>query len=341
MQSRTILTLGVFVVWMTLAGVAILPAQQQPAQQPAQQDDEVETFRVDVNLVNLFFNAKDRRGGLLAGLTKDNFEVLEDGKPQSIKHFSAEANQPLTLGLLVDTSGSMERVLEVEREVASQFLREVIRPKDLAFLISFDVNVDLLHDLTSDPADLRSGLKRAKVNTGGGGGGLPGLGGGPIPNSRPRGTLLHDAVYLASYEKLAREVGRKALVVLTDGVDQGSRKRLEDSIEAAHKADAIVYVLLVEDPYFAAQGGYNGEGDMKKMAEQTGGRLIRVGDDREKMQEAFQQISTELRTQYNVAYTPTNQKRDGSFRKIEIKLKGAEGKVQARKGYFAPTGSEN
>jgi VWFA-related protein len=322
----------VLVAALALAGLLPALAQTTPRDD---QDNPISTMRVDVNVVNLFFNVKDKRGALVPDLNKNDFQVFEDGKPQTIKYFSAESNQPLTLGLLIDSSVSQERVLQTEKEVGAQFLREVLRPKDLAFVISFDVNVDLLQDYTNDAGDLRRGMERAKINGGGGGGGIPGLGGGPFPTSNPRGTLLYDAVYLAANDKLASEVGRKAMILLTDGEDQGSQMRIKDAIEAAQKADSIIYVILIADRGFYGGWGYSGDSEMKRMAEQTGGRVIPVGNKQDKLKQAFDQIATELRSQYNIGYTPTNNKRDGSFRKVELKVK--EGyKVQARTGYYAP-----
>jgi VWFA-related protein len=263
------------------------------------------------------------------GLTRDEFQVFEDGKPQTIKYFSAESNQPLTLGILVDSSGSMQNMLPEEKIVGGDFLRQVITDKDLAFIISFDISVDLLQDLTSDVHLLRQGLERARINVGGGSSGIPGIGQGPIPVSRPKGTLLYDGVYLAADEVLSKQVGRKAMVVLTDGVDQGSRLRLKEAIEAAQKADAICYVLLISDPHFGSDSH-----DMSQMTEQTGGRLITVNKP-DKLSKAFKEISDELRSQYNIGYTPTNDKHDGSFRKVEVKSKQGY-KIQARKGYYAP-----
>ncbi len=318
-----------------------LSAIAQDNKQNSQQEDQLPTFTSNVNVVNLFFNVKDKRGALIPNLKKEDFHVFEDGKPQTIKYFSAESDQPLTLGLLIDTSVSQERVLPMEKEVGYAFLKDVLRPKDEAFLISFDVNVDLLHDYTNTPSDLRRGIEDARINSGGGVGGPAGLGGGPFPTSTtPKGTLLYDAVYLAAHEKLATEVGRKAMILLTDGQDQGSQETLKDAVEAAQKADAIVYVLLIADRGFYG-GGYFGEGDMKKMCDETGGRVISVGNKFEKLQEAFNQIASELRSQYSIGYTPTNNARDGSFRKIEIKPEGKDLKIQARKGYYAPRGNRS
>jgi VWFA-related protein len=180
-------------------------------------------------------------------------------------------------------------------------------------------------------------MDEARINTGGGFGGPPGLGGGPVPTSGvPKGTLLYDAVYLAAHDKLSTEVGRKAMILLTDGEDQGSQMRIKDAVEAAQKADSIIYVLLIADRGFYPDG-YGGDRDMKKMTEETGGRVIEVGNKFEKLKEAFNQIANELRSQYSIGYTPTNAARDGGYRKVEIKADGKDFRVQARKGYYAPT----
>ena len=316
-----------FVAALLLALTAL--AQQSEA--PAKPQDQTPTFRKNVNVVNVFFNVKDKHGTLVPNLSKDDFQVSEDGKPQTIKYFSAETNLPLTLGILIDSSGSMQNMLPEEKVVGTDFLRQIITDKDLAFIISFDISVDLLQDLTSDVHMLRKGLDKARINvgTGGGGGGVPGIGQGPVPISRPKGTLLYDAVYLASDEVLSKQVGRKAMVVLTDGVDQGSRLRLNDAIESAQKADTICYLLLISDPRYGSDAH-----DMGQMAEQTGGRLITVNHP-DKLGKAFKEISDELRSQYSIGYTPTNDKHDGSFRKIELKSKSGY-KVQARRGYYSP-----
>jgi VWFA-related protein len=320
---------------LVLVLCTILPALAQQDQQT----ETLPTFKANVNVVNLFFNVKDKKGALIPGLKKDDFEVFEDGKPQTIKYFSADANQPLTLGILIDSSVSQEHVLELEKEVGSQFLRDIVQPKDLAFVISFDVNVDLLQDFTSSTHELSAALRRARVNSGGGGGVMPGMGGGPFPtSSNPKGTLLYDAIYLASNDKLSKEVGRKAMIILTDGEDQGSQMRMRDSIEAAQKADTICYVLEIADRGFIYQGF--GEGEMRKLAEQTGGRVIDVGNKPDKLKQAFDQIANELRSQYNIGYTPTNNKLDGSFRRVELRTKDKNYRVQARKGYYAIKSSD-
>ncbi|HWC18956.1 MAG TPA: VWA domain-containing protein [Terriglobales bacterium] len=293
-------------------------------------DNPMATLKVNVDVVNLLFNVKDKGGRLLPNLDKDEFQISEDGKPQAIKYFKAESNLPLTIGILLDTSMSQDRVLPIEKEVGAQFLQRMLRKEDEAFLISFDVNVDLLQDFTNSARDIRRGMDAAKVNGGGQVGGLPGIGQGPVALN-PKGTLLYDAVYLAAHDKLRSEIGRKALILLTDGEDQGSQLRIQDALEAAQKSDAIVYTLLISDSGVAMG---TGAGLMKKLCEETGGRVIHVGNNQDKLQKAFDQISEELRSQYSIGYTPTNNKHDGSFRKVEIKTKNGY-KVQTRKGYYA------
>ena len=166
------------------------------------------------------------------------------------------------------------------------------------------------------------------------GGGPPGLGGGPVPTT-PRGTLLYDAIYLGADEKLKNEVGRKAMIIFTDGEDEGSRLRIQDAVEAAQKADTICYVILIADRGFYGGFGYSGDSDMQKLAQATGGRVIEVGNKQDKLKQAFDQIQSELRSQYNIGYSPTNNKLDGTYRKIQVKAKGGEYKVQARQGYYA------
>lgn len=320
-----------------LLAASALAAQSSPAPQQ-QEDQSLETLKVNVNVVQLFFNVKDKKGGLIPNLTKTDFDILEDGKPQTIKYFAAESNLPLTLGILIDSSGSQARVLDMEKQVGGNFLAEILRDKDLAFVIGFDVNVDLLQDFTSSVPSLKRGMDSARINTGGGGGVIPGMGGGPVPTANgPRGTLLYDAVYLAAHDELAQQVGRKAMILLTDGEDQGSQLKLTDAIEAAQKSDSIVYVLLCADRgFYGGFGvGYSGDSQMKKLTSETGGRVIEVGNKYEKLKDAFDQISKELRSQYNIGYSPTNSKLDGTFRKVEIRPKDKDYKIQSRLGYYA------
>ena len=313
------------------------PAQPSPAQdqQEPASEEPLQTFKAEVNVVNLFFNVKDKHGMLIAGLTKADFQVVEDGKPQTIKYFSADSNQPLTLGILIDTSPSQMHVLGIEQESCAEFLHSVLRPKDLAFLINFDSDIDLDQDFTNNASQLARALNKLEINGGSGGGGPVGMGGGPVPNSNPRSTALYDAIYLGADEKLKNEVGRKAMIIFTDGEDEGSRLRIKDAIEAAQKADALCYVILIADRGFYGGLGYSGDTSMKKLAEETGGRVIEVGNKQDKLRAAFDQIQNELRSQYNIGYTPTNTKLDGSYRKVQIHANGDGLKVQARQGYYA------
>ena len=338
-MSKPRVLLALTVLALLAGGLALaqqLPTLAGPDKGQDQENQSIDTLKVNVDVVQLFFNVKDKKGGLIPSLTKDDFEVFEDSKPQTIKYFAAESDLPLTLGILIDGSGSQARVLDMEKEVGGSFLSQILRDKDLAFVISFDVNVDLLQDFTNSARLLKQAMNGVRINTGGGSGGPPGLGGGPVPTANPRGTLLYDAVYLAAHDELAQQVGRKAMILLTDGEDQGSQMRIRDAIEAAQKADTIVYVLLCADRgFYGGLGGYSGEGEMKKLTQETGGRVIEAGNKYEKLKEAFDQIARELRSQYNIGYTPTNRAKDGTFRKVEIRPKNGAYKIQGRSGYYA------
>ena len=315
------------------------PAASVPQGSQDQKSDDsqqpTETLKVNVNVVQLFFNVKDKHGALIPNLTKNDFDIAEDGTPQTVKYFTAESNLPLTIGMMIDASGSQRNVIDMEKEVGGAFLRQILTDKDESFVISFDITVDLLQDFTRDVHRLQAALNKAKVNVDYSSGGIPGMGGGPVPQrGNSPGTLLYDAVYLSAHDMLSKEVGRKAMILLTDGQDEGSRLKLQDAIEASQKADAIVYVLLCADRGFYGGFGYSGESEMRKLTEQTGGRVINVGNKFDKLRDAFDQIAAELRSQYNIGYTPTNTKLDGSYRKLEIKNK-QNYKIQSRAGYYA------
>jgi VWFA-related protein len=297
--------------------------------------DPTQTLQVNVNLVNVYFSVRDKNG-FVTGLSKDDCQIAEDKTPQTIKDLTAEKNLPLTIGILLDTSGSQMNVLPLEKDSASRFLKEVVTPKDEAFLISFDVNVDLLADFTNSPREIQRALDKASINTASSSAGIPGIGGGPMPTGNPRGTLLYDAVYLAANDKLRVMTGRKVLILLTDGGDQGSQETLKTAAEAAQKANAILYVILIADRGFGGMYGgmYSGARDMQQLAEQTGGRVINVGNNGRKLEDAFDQIQDELRTQFLLSYTPVNKTADGKFRKIELNC-GKGMTIQARKGYYA------
>ncbi len=307
------------------------PGGPPPASEAAPQPIaglETETLKVTVNLVNVYFSVRDKNG-FITNLRKDDCNIQEDKIQQTIKNFTQEKKLPLTIGLLLDTSGSQQNVLPLEQVAGAEFLKDVLTPKDEAFLISFDINVDLLADYTNSPREIQRALNKASINTGAGTGSVTG-------NGTPRGTLLYDAVFLAAHDKLGQEAGRKVIVMLTDGEDQGSQETIKTAIEAAQKANTIIYVILIADRGFYGSYGmiYSGAGEMDKLTKETGGRVINVGNNAKKLQEAFDQIQDELRTQYLASYTPTNAKTDGTFRTLNIAC-GKDTKVQARKGYYA------
>jgi VWFA-related protein len=345
MRPETLRRLSVLPLALLLAAASALHAQEAPspdgppppskAAPQQERRSDTETLKLNVNLVDVYFSARDKNG-FVAGLGKEDCQLYEDNKQQVIKNLTQEKNLPLTIGILLDTSGSQQRVLPLEQESGARFLKEVLTPKDEAFLISFDVNVDLLADYTNSPRELTRAIEKASINTASSSAGIPGIGGGPLPTSNPRGTLLYDAVYLAANDKLQSQTGRKIIVMLTDGGDQGSQETLKTAAEAAQKANTIIYVILIADGAF---GGF-GASQMSDLAKQTGGRVINVGHDGRKLEDAFDQIQDELRTQYLVSYTPMVKEADGKFRKIEIDC-GKGVTVQARKGYYAIPGDEN
>lgn len=295
---------------------------------------EAATIKVDVDIVNILFTVKSKHGGLVGNLEKGDFTLFEEGKQQDIKYFTRQTDLPLTIGLLIDVSASQGNLIGIEQNAASQFFGSVLRPKDLAFLISFGAEAELLQDYTSSPKLLRSGLDGLKVNSSTGG-----LHPGPVPTVyQPRGTILYDAVQLAASDQLKGQVGRKVLVLITDGEDQGSRFKIQEAIEAAQKADAIIYGIYYVDRAFYSQGGWGfggvSDGALRRMAEETGGHVFSV-DRKNSLQDIFKQLQDEMRSQYAIGYTPTNGTKDGSFRKIDIRTGNKEWKVQARKGYYA------
>jgi VWFA-related protein len=320
------------------------PVSNVPVDNSATEETPRETLRVTSNLVSEFFTVRDKHNALIPFLTKNDCNVFEDKQPQTLKSFVAEANQPLTLGILIDTSGSQMNVLPLEQQSASAFLKRILREKDQAFLVSFDVGVNLEQDYTNNVRELDRAISKVQINTAAGGGsaGVPGIGQGPVPTQgAPKGTLLYDAVYEVSDHKIHADTGRKALILLTDGEDEGSVTKPKAAIEAAQNANAIIYVILIADRGFYGGGGfslgYSGDMQMRQLTEATGGRVINVGNNGKKLEDAFDQIEQELRTQYVAQYVPGNKTMDGKFRKVDIFCKDQDGdlKVQARKGYFA------
>jgi len=319
---------------VALLGCTVLVAAQGGAQETTQQPTSPQTLKVYTNVVSVYAVVRDKKGHLIPNLNKEDFGVEEDRQAQEIRYFSRETDTPLTLGILVDTSPSQQHVLGIEKEEAKAFFRQVLRPKDFAFVLHFDAEVELLQDFTSDIHSLARAVDETQIN-GGARGVLP----SPLPTGQDACcTDLYDAVYLAANELLKNEIGRKVVILLTDGEDEGSKVKLETALTAAQQSDVIIYSIDISDRmFYARQGiGFSGESVLKKLSEETGGRVIKVGKPGETAV-AFQQIADELRTQYLLGYTPTNNTRDGSFRKIHVQARNSDYKVQARRGYYAPS----
>jgi len=329
-----IVTMTALPILLVLGCSFLTPAVRAQAAAPAQDESVI---KVDVSLVNILCSVHNKNNGLVGNLEKKDFQIFEDGKEQEIKYFTRETDVPLTIGLLVDTSGSQERLIDIERRAAYEFFSKVLRTKDLAFLIQFGAEADLLQDSTNSPRLLQDGLNQLRLSVP-----VGGLHPGPVPTQQhTAGTILFDAVFLAADEKLKGEVGRKAIVLITDGVDTGSRISREKAIESAQKSDAIIYSIDYEDPSAYGHGfgtisigGGQGDRDLGKMSSDTGGRVFKV-DRRNSLDDIFRQLQDEMRSQYAIGYTSTNPKKDGSYRKIDIKLAEKDYKVQARKGYYA------
>src|SRR6202163_4024722 len=313
-------------VWFAVSSAAMLAVPAVPQEASSQGP----VIKSQVSLVNVFATVRDKNKRIVGDLKKEDFKLVEDSQDQKIAFFSKEVNLPITLALLLDTSGSEQEMLGAIQSAGSQFLDRVLRKGDEALVMSFDTDVDLLSDFTDNRAQLDRAVRRARINTPGGGmiAGNP----GPIGNQQMVGTALYDAIYLASGEKLNTEAGRKAIVLVTDAQDEGSKVRLEEAIEVAQRTDTVVHILLVADSRFGANSGV-----AHKITEETGGRMI-VANTEKHLAEAFDQISEELRSQYTLGYYPSNTAHDGKFRKIKVDMANHDLKVLARKGYYAPKG---
>jgi VWFA-related protein len=287
------------------------------------------TIKSQVNLVNIFATVRDKNKKIVSDLKQEDFSLAEDNQSQKIAFFSKESTLPITLAMLLDTSGSEQNMIGSIQEAGSRFLDRVLRKGDEALVMSFDTDADLLSDFTDDRALLDRAVHRARVNVPGGGmiAGNP----GPIGNQNTPGTVLYDAIYLACSEKLNTEAGRKAIVIVTDAQDEGSRVRIEEAIESAQRTDTVIHILFVADRHY---GGGNLSA-ARKLSDETGGRVIVVSSEK-KLAEAFDEISEELRSQYTLGYYPTNNERDGKFRKIKVETANHDLRVLARKGYYAP-----
>lgn len=328
--------LGVLVAgaWAAQQGPIVLPGQQGPAapqsQQPQPIPQTAQPLKVQVEMVHLYATVRNRHGEIVPNLTKDNFRVFEDGKEQKIAYFTKEMNLPLTLAILIDTSGSQSSLLGAEKVAAKRFLKQVLRKGDLAMVISFDTQVNLLADFTNNTGILDDAIDRARINA-------PPIIPGTFPTgNKPTGTDFYDAVYLAAHDKLAGQAGRKAIIALTDAQDYGSQETVGQAIEAAQLANTVIHVVLVANPWqYLYAGGYIGGEVANRMARQTGGVVIRASSERA-MNKAFDKLAEELRSQYVLGYYPTNTAHDGTFRKIKIETTPKHYHVLTRAGYYAP-----
>ena len=324
---------------------------------------------LDVNAVNLLATVRDKKGNIVRNLTKDDFALEQDGKSQTITYFTRESDLPLTLGLLVDTSMSQRRVLDQERAASRTFLEQVLRvDKDKAFVIQFDREVTLLQDLTSSREKLRAAIDHidtpqfSQSGSGGSSGGSGGGGGGHGSYGRGGGTLLYDAVFLASDELMKKQPGRKAVIILTDGVDHGSKENLEAAIATAQRADTLVYCILFADkegygngggfggPHMGGgMGGRGGRGGgypprteeshpdgkkvLKQMSEATGGRFFEASK-KEPIDKIYDAIDEELRYQYSLGYTPVKADTPVGYHKLHLTVKQKDVVVQTRDGFY-------
>jgi len=300
------------------------------------------TFSGGVKVVNLFATVRDKQGAIVRGLTKGDFVLQEDRRPQLIRYFSQESDLPLTLGLLVDVSGSQRRLIPEERTASFQFFDQVLREDlDRGFVIHFQGWVELLQNLTSSRDDLERSLRALSDDAnqflyGWDRGGLPGGGRGPRSGF---GTALYDAVWLASEDLMKKEGGRKALVILTDGVDTASMMPLEAAVESAQRADTLIYSVLFEDPDgyngFGRFGGFGPDGrpPLDILARQTGGRLLEVNKKRT-LEQVYDSIQEELRSLYSIGYTPDRETSKDAYHKIKLSTREKGLVVQTRDGYY-------
>jgi VWFA-related protein len=353
--------------------------EQKPAPPDRSSSTAVQTLAVDARLVNLPVVVRDKKGALIQNLNKDDFTLQVDGKSQTIRYFDKDTNLPLTLGLLVDTSQSQRSVLDEERTASSTFLDEMLtNPKDQAFIIQFARQTELLQDLTTSRPLLQKALKEIDTP------GPSSTDGDSDTRSRARGgTVLYDALFLASDELMSKQTGRKALVILSDGVDRNSKENLVRSIEAAQRADTIIYAIYFKGEeshpqnnnsqrghggypgggfpggggypgggYPGGRGGYPGGGNgggnggsypsqshvdgkkiLERMAEETGGRLFEVKKNQDVAQ-IYNQIAEELRAQYRLGYTPTQEAASNGYHHVSVDINHKGLVIQTREGYY-------
>jgi VWFA-related protein len=288
------------------------------------------TFSADVKVVNLLATVRDRDGKVVKDLTRDDFVIEEDGRPQPIRYFTRESDLPLTVGLLVDTSRSMQTVFEPERIATVKFLDQVLREdRDLAFVMHFDIGVGVLQGFTSSKEKLASALAKLKIPK--------------IPS-----TLLYDAIAKASTDLMKTQSGRKAFILLSDGMDVRSHTSIGTAIEYAQRADTIIYTILFSHrmgrPGRGGAAGAKGKAArnrqqqkgprvIQRLARETGGGYFAVSEDHP-IYKIYAQIEEDLRNQYSIGYTPDRAAGDKNFRKITLTAKRQDLVVRTRAGYY-------
>jgi Ca-activated chloride channel homolog len=318
------------------------PAPPRETREPKPADDQDgETLKIGTELVSVPFSVTNKQNRYVNDLSQQNIQILEDGKPQEIFSFLKESDQPLTIAILFDISGSQQRTIPQQRAAAAQFVQKVMRPdKDLVGVITFRGDVEIQQKLTNSVNLVRRALDSIRFrdeNAYVGRGGTPPVMGDPSL----LGTSLYDAVYVTADEMLNGEAGRRVIIMLTDGEDTTSQYDRKKATEMALKAETLVYVIGIRGESVQGGGVYYSDvrkGDMEKLCEPTGGRAFFPERDTE-FARAFQQIEEDLRQQYVVSYSPENSNRDGKFRSIAIKISGRQDmkdlRVLTRKGYYA------
>ncbi len=281
------------------------------------QDREKETpvIRASVDVVNVLCTVRDRQQNYVIDLKQENFEIIEDGVRQKVQFFSNETGedaQPLTVVLLIDTSGSVKDKLGFLQEAASEFLSQTLRKhKDLAAVVQFDSEVSLIQDFTYDYSVLEDAI--LSIRAGG-------------------STKLYDAIWVSVNELLRHEVGRRMLVILSDGADTQSMTRDNEALKIAQEQDVVIYGIGVRSARFDSDFR-----KLKKFAEGTGGLIFNSKVDLQKIREAFSRINRGIKNQYALGYVSTNPRRDGSFREIKVRIKRSGLNATHRKGYYAPS----
>jgi VWFA-related protein len=276
------------------------------------------TFSLDVGVVNVLATIRTKKGEIVNDLAKDDFTLLENGRPQTIRYFARDSDLPLTIGLLVDTSMSQLRVLPAERAASLRFLDQVLREnKDKVFVSQFDITVQMRQPLTSSRSDLSTSLSYVDTPTR-----------RQLQSDPWRGTLLYDAVVQASEDVMRKQTGRKALILLTDGVDYGSEAEIPQAIEAAHRADTLIYSILFSD-----EGG-DGKSVLTRLAKETGGDFYEVSK-RQTIDHIFDMLQEDLRSQYSLGFVSDHPTEVSEFRRLQLTVKRPNLVVQSRDRYWA------